>query len=155
TSSVGGRMGSMGISGYASSKFAVEGWAECLRQELAPFGVWVTLLEPGLIRTSHFSVNRNRARGALNPSSPYYAWFCQYEKIVDDLLSRNSFTVTKVAETVRGILIARRPRLRYIIGPKAKLILALRRYIPGEWFENSYWSIVRQMVTKPRHQATM
>lgn len=155
TSSIGGRMGSMSISGYASSKFAIEGWAECLRQELAPFGIWVTLLEPGLIQTPHFTVNRNRARRALNPASPYYAWFCQHEKIVDDILTNNRFTVAEIAEAVRAIVKARRPRLRYVIGSKAKLILALRRYIPGEWFQNLYWSMVRRMVTKPRHQATM
>ena len=155
TSSIGGRMGSMSISGYASSKFAIEGWAECLRQELAPFGIWVTLLEPGLIQTPHFTVNRNRARRALNPASPYYAWFCQHEKIVVDILTNNRFTVAEIAEAVRAIVKARRPRLRYVIGSKAKLILALRRYIPGEWFQNLYWSMVRRMVTKPRHQATM
>lgn len=155
TSSIGGRMGSMSISGYVSSKFAIEGWAECLRQELAPFAIWVTLLEPGLIQTPHFTVNRNRARRALNPLSPYYAWFCQHEKIVDDILANNTFTVTKIARSVHAIMKARRPRLRYVIGPKARLILALRRYIPGEWFQNIYWSIIRRMVTKPQHQATM
>ncbi|HUK15224.1 MAG TPA: SDR family oxidoreductase [Bryobacteraceae bacterium] len=155
TSSIGGRMGSMSISGYVSSKFAIEGWAECLRQEVAPFGIWVTLLEPGLIQTPHFTVNRNRARRAMDPSSPYYSWFCQHEKIVDDILANNKFTVAQIAEAVRRIVQARRPRLRYVIGTKAKLILAMHRYIPGEWFQNVYWSMVRRMVTKPREQAQM
>ena len=36
---------------YCSSKFAVEGFSECLRGELAPFGVHVTIIEPGPFRT--------------------------------------------------------------------------------------------------------
>ena len=153
TSSIGGRMGSMSISGYAASKFAIEGWAECLRQEMAPFDVLVSLLEPGLIWTPHFSIHRNRARRAIDPASPYYAWFCQHEKIVDGLLARNGFTTADVARTVQRILDADRPRLRYIVGPKAKWIFRLRRYIPGEWFESVYWAYVRGMVTRPRNPA--
>ena len=153
TTSIAGRVGSMSISGYASSKFAVEGFAECLSQEMAPFGVAVSLLEPGLVFTEHFTRNRNRAARATDPASPYYAWFCQHEKIVDDLLRRNRFTPDDVAQVVEGILIARRPRLRYVVGGKARLVIALRRYIPGEIFERVYWGVVRRMVTAPRHQA--
>jgi NAD(P)-dependent dehydrogenase (short-subunit alcohol dehydrogenase family) len=150
TTSVAGRMGSMTISGYASSKFALEGFAECLRQEMAPFGVHVSLLEPGLVLTPHFTRNRNRACGAMKPSGPYYAWFCQHEKIVDDLLRRNRFTAADVAKVVGRILDARRPRLRYVVGAKARLVLALRRHVPGEIFERLYWGFVRHLVTRPR-----
>jgi NAD(P)-dependent dehydrogenase (short-subunit alcohol dehydrogenase family) len=72
TSSIAGRMASMSIGGYASSKFAVEGWAEALRQEMRLFDIQVSLLEPGLVYTPHFTVNRNRARRATDPGSPYY-----------------------------------------------------------------------------------
>ncbi|MES1258873.1 MAG: SDR family oxidoreductase [Acidobacteriota bacterium] len=150
TSSIGGRMGSMSISGYAASKFALEGWAECLRQEVAPFGIRVSLLEPGLLRTPHFGIHRNRARRAVDAASPYYPWFCQHEKIVDNLLSRSTFTATDVARKVQRILREPRPALRYVVGRRARLILALRRHTPGEWFESVYWRILRRMVTKPR-----
>ena len=153
TSSVAGRIGSMSISGYASSKFAVEGFAECLSQEVAPFGIHVSLLEPGLILTEHFTRHRNRAARAVLPSSPYYAWFCQHEKIVDDLLRRNRFTTADVARQVHRILTARRPRLRYLVGAKARLIVGLRRHLPGEIFERFYWGVVRRMVTAPRRPA--
>ncbi len=153
TTSIAGRMGSMSISGYASSKFAAEGFAECLGQEVAPLGIHVSLLEPGLIFTDHFTRNRNRAARAVDPSSPYYAWFCQHEKMVDDLLDRNRFTKADVARVVHRILTARRPRLRYVVGAKAKLILGLRRHLPGELFERFYWGILRRLVTGPRRPA--
>jgi NAD(P)-dependent dehydrogenase (short-subunit alcohol dehydrogenase family) len=148
TSSAGGRMGAMSISGYSSSKFAVEGFAECLFQEVRPFHIHVSLLEPGLIRTPHFSVNRNRAARAQDPASPYYRWFCEHEKIVDGILARNHFSAADVARLVDRILAARRPRLRYVIGSNAKLLINLRRYLPGEWFERVCWAAVRRRVTK-------
>jgi len=153
TTSVAGRIGSMSISGYASSKFAVEGFAECLCQEVAPFGIHVSLLEPGIIFTDHFTRNRNRAARAVDPASPYYAWFCQHEKMVDDLLRRNRFTKADIARLVHRVLTARRPRLRYLVGAKAKLIVSLRRHVPGELFERFYWRLVRRLVTKPRRPA--
>jgi len=153
TTSVAGRMGSMSISGYASSKFAVEGFAECLWQEVAPLGIHVSLLEPGLVLTEHFTRNRNRAARAVDPARPYYAWFCEHERIVDDLLRRNRVTKAEVARVVLRILAARPPRLRYLVGAKAKLIVGLRRYLPGELFERLYWGFVRRLVTRPRRPA--
>ena len=151
--SVAGRMGSMSISGYASSKFAVEGFAECLWQEVNPFGIHVSLLEPGLVFTEHFTRNRNRAARAVDPGSPYYEWFCRHEGLVDDLLRRNRFTKADVARTVHRILTDRRPRLRYVVGAKARLVLALRRHLPGEVFERAYWRLVRRLVTSPGRPA--
>ncbi len=69
TTSIAGRIGSMSISGYASSKFAVEGLIECVAQEVAPFGISISALEPGLILTEHFTKHRNRAKRAVDPSS--------------------------------------------------------------------------------------
>jgi NAD(P)-dependent dehydrogenase (short-subunit alcohol dehydrogenase family) len=153
-SSAAGRMGSMSIAGYSSGKFAVEGFGECLHQEMKLFGIHVSLLEPGLIYTPHFGINRNRARRAVDPSSPYYFWFCQHEAVVDKLLANNKFTSADIAKTVHKILSARRPKLRYMVGFKPKLLLALRGLMPGETFERMYWGLVRRMVTSPREPAT-
>lgn len=154
TTSAAGRMGTMSIGGYCSGKFAIEGMAECLRQEMAPFNVWVSCIEPGLVATPHFSVNRNRARKSIDPStSPYYLWFCQHEKIVDDIMAKNKWGVEEVAGTALRILRAKRPHLHNIVGFKAKLLINLKRYSPFEWFETWYWGIVRKMVTQPKVQA--
>ncbi len=50
-SSVAGMVGTPGASIYNSTKFAVEGLSEALAGELAPFGIKVTLIEPGAFRT--------------------------------------------------------------------------------------------------------
>ena len=154
TASAAGRMGEMSIAGYSSGKFAVVGLGECLRQEMALLNIHVSVLEPGLIYTPHFGVNRNRARRAKDPSSPYYFWFCQHEAIVDGLLANNKFTAEDIAGVVHKILTARHPRLHYMVGFKFKLMLALRNIIPFEWYERIHEKIIVRMVTRPRHPAT-
>jgi NAD(P)-dependent dehydrogenase (short-subunit alcohol dehydrogenase family) len=154
TASAAGRMGEMSIAGYSSGKFAVVGLGECLRQEMALLNIHVSVLEPGLIYTPHFGINRNRARRAVDPASPYYFWFCQHEAIVDKLLATNKFTTADIAAVVYKILTARRPRLHYMVGFKLKLMVTLRDLIPFEWFERIHQKIIVRMVTKPRRPAT-
>jgi NAD(P)-dependent dehydrogenase (short-subunit alcohol dehydrogenase family) len=50
-SSVGGRIASVGLAAYQSAKWAVEGFSSVLAQEVAPFGIKVTIIEPGGLRT--------------------------------------------------------------------------------------------------------
>src|SRR6266516_4795905 len=50
-SSIGGRVGPTGRAAYAAAKFAVEGFSESLSKEVGPFGIKVTIVEPGGFRT--------------------------------------------------------------------------------------------------------
>ncbi|MBD3731663.1 MAG: SDR family NAD(P)-dependent oxidoreductase [Sphingopyxis sp.] len=50
-SSIGGRAGAIGRGAYSAAKFGVEGFSEVLAQELEPFGVHVSIVEPGGFRT--------------------------------------------------------------------------------------------------------
>lgn len=51
-SSIGGRVGGTpGMGAYQTAKFAVEGFSEVLNNEVKPFGVKVTIVEPGAFRT--------------------------------------------------------------------------------------------------------
>ncbi|CAM4136435.1 putative oxidoreductase [Mycobacterium basiliense] len=56
-SSVGGLLGSAGWGIYNSTKFAMEGFSEALAKELAPLGIWVTIVEPGYFRTDFLDVS--------------------------------------------------------------------------------------------------
>src|SRR5262249_49281915 len=50
-SSLAGLIGAPGMAYYSASKFALEGWAEGLSYEMSPFGVHVSLVEPGFFKT--------------------------------------------------------------------------------------------------------
>ena len=49
--SIGGLVSMGGFGPYCASKFALEGWSEALREEGAPLGIRVTIVEPGAFRT--------------------------------------------------------------------------------------------------------
>jgi NAD(P)-dependent dehydrogenase (short-subunit alcohol dehydrogenase family) len=75
-SSVAGLRGGFGAALYCSSKFAVEGFTQSLAPEVAPFGVHVTAVSPGYIRTDF-----------LDPTSVRYsdAAIADYAKAVADM----------------------------------------------------------------------
>ncbi len=56
-SSIGGRVGAMGRAPYSAAKFGVEGFSEVLAGEMKPFGVHVTIVEPGGFRTDFAGVS--------------------------------------------------------------------------------------------------
>jgi NAD(P)-dependent dehydrogenase (short-subunit alcohol dehydrogenase family) len=64
-SSNGGFRGVAGASMYSASKFAIEGFSESLAQEIAGFGIKLTIVEPGAFRTD-FLESRSLKYGSLN-----------------------------------------------------------------------------------------
>lgn len=145
-SSTGGRITLPGVSAYCISKFALEGFAESLVQEIIPFGVRVVLVEPGIIATELLGRNRNIAPKALNHQSIYYPWFKQLEKETDDELKRVSTSPVDVAKSVHKALTATRPKLRYVVGRRAKVLMALRRRLPGEVFDRFWMAIIKRRI---------
>lgn len=145
--SVGGRIGSLGVSAYCATKFALEGFGESLAQEVAPFGIQVCMVEPAITKTERWTVNRGVAKEALNQASPYAEWFRETERLVDKLVESSPTKPVHVAKAIEKAFSARRTRLRYLVGPRAKLVVALRRYLPGELFERIYFGAVIRRVT--------
>lgn len=152
-SSIGGRIASMARTAYCASKFGLEGFAESLMQEVSPLGLKVSIIEPAIVKTERWTIHRGVARHALNPDSPYYDWFRRQEEMADKLVQTSPTTPTDVAQVVHKALTARRPRLRYVAGRRAGLVLALRRYLPGELFERIYFGEAMRRVTRQRPSA--
>ncbi len=127
-SSMGGRLVYPTGGWYHASKYAVEALSDALRVEVAPFGVQVVVVEPGLIRTEFESV----ASGGLDPagaSGPY----ADLRRHADAVMrrsygSRLGAEPVAVAEVVRSAIEARRPRTRYVVTPAAKASVQLRRF---------------------------
>ena len=65
-SSIGGLIGSPGWGYYNASKFAVEGFSEALAAEVAPFGIHVTVVEPGPFRTDFLGRSGVEARQRID-----------------------------------------------------------------------------------------
>lgn len=119
-SSMSGRMALPGLGAYATSKFALEGMSEAWRHELRPWGIDVTLVEPGPYKTDIFGRNRNLCRNAEDPNSPY----AELVTRIQDVAERRAASTTRdpqlVADKVVDLLQRqRRPRARYPMGGDA------------------------------------
>lgn len=69
-SSIGGRLGTSGLSAYQAAKWAVGGFTEVLAKEAASFGVKVIALEPGGMRTDWAFVAKGSAAGVWPDYEP-------------------------------------------------------------------------------------
>ena len=131
-SSLGGLAALPYSSAYAASKFALEGYSEALRHELRSFGVYVSLVEPSNVRTETLATSIRRS-AAANP-----AYAAARERIIADFKAaglRSTVEPATVARVVAGIVEHPAPRLRYPIGPQARLVPLLKALLPQAIFE--------------------
>lgn len=131
-SSVSGLVGFPGYGPYAASKFAVEGYSESLRHEMAPYGVKVVIVEPGAFRTAIWNKGLGRIRMAQD--SPYrdrlnavLSYSRQAAKTAPD--------PQQVADLIARIVSKRSPRLRYAVGQGAGLMCWAKAILPWKWLE--------------------
>lgn len=121
---------------YCASKWAVEGWAESIAYELAPFGIDVLLIEPGPYRTEIWNSSpRIRPQGTA-----YGAMLDVLEKAVDEHVARDARDPREVAVVIAQALEAERPRFRYPVSPQARVGHFLRGKLPSTWLR---WGISR------------
>ncbi|HEY63317.1 MAG TPA: SDR family NAD(P)-dependent oxidoreductase [Caldilineae bacterium] len=146
-SSVAGRIGSPSGSIYSASRFAQEGFAEALRQEVEPLGIYVSLVEPGITKTESWTIDKGAGVRARDPNSPYYPWFKRAEELFDQAMRSSPITTRDVAEAVYRAITDRRPRWRYMVGWRARIVIGLRRYVPEELFNRLYFGEVMRRVT--------
>jgi NAD(P)-dependent dehydrogenase (short-subunit alcohol dehydrogenase family) len=119
-------------SAYCASKFAIEGWAESLAYEVAPFGIEVVIVEPGIYRTEI----RNNSQIISPHSTAYATLLAQLEQVVAKLLETYTRPADEVAVAIANALDSRRPRFRYTVGPDAHVTLFARGKIPSRlWRE--------------------
>ena len=117
---------------YSASKFALEGYAEALAYEVAPFGVDVTLVQPGNIRTD-FTANR---RDVADPG-PYADATDKAVRIMERD-EANGAPAEAVAATVERVLRSRRPPRRVSVGKRGERIgLVAKRLLPHRVFEKA------------------
>jgi NAD(P)-dependent dehydrogenase (short-subunit alcohol dehydrogenase family) len=133
-SSISGRLGFPGVSSYAASKFALEGWTETLRYEMAALGIRVVLVEPGSFETDIWTRNAKISAKMQDPASPNAARVSRWRERLDRS-AKDRANPQIVADLTASILENPRPKLRYVIGRDAKMALVMRRLLPARLFE--------------------
>ncbi|RYH11229.1 oxidoreductase [Tropicimonas sp. IMCC6043] len=135
-SSMGGKIYTPLGAWYHVTKHALEGWSDCLRLELAEFGIDVVIAEPGLINTgftagvqTHFAASAESAYAGL------------IGKLVEAVDSDGASSPPSViSDLVIRAIRADRPRTRYAGGKMARPVLFLRWLISDRMFDRMIMS---------------
>jgi short-subunit dehydrogenase len=132
-SSVGGMMAMPTMAIYSASKFALEGACEARFYEVRPFGVRVSLVQPGFIRSRVFERVRYTAESAHARDDVADAYHPHYESMsgfIERLMRRTFADHEQVARVVVKTALRRRPPLRVSATFDAFLFSLLRRALP-------------------------
>jgi NAD(P)-dependent dehydrogenase (short-subunit alcohol dehydrogenase family) len=142
--SIGGLV-AVGFAGaYHASKYALEAIADAWRQELAPDGVQVVIVEPGPLATPIWS----KAAKTLDSLPPNE----RYRERVDALrerltrMGKDSAGVDQAVERIVEAVTVARPRTRYTSGAAATVVPKVRRLVPDRLFDR-----IAQRVTTPNN----
>ena len=130
--SIGGRSALPFIGAYAMSKFALEAMADSLRLEVAPFGIRVTIVEPGTIATPIWTKpQRNVQEFPPQAAELYGARIDKFRRLAAQR-SSNGVPPAEVAKVVEHALLSEKPKTRYVVGPDAKRRARVQR-LPDRW----------------------
>ena len=135
-SSIGGKIYTPLGSWYHATKFALEGWSDCLRLELKDFGIDVIVIEPGAIRTEFGDVAFGPA--LERSDNTVYSGFVNKMLEMRDRIERNSTLGSPpsvIADTIARAIKANRPKTRYATGQYARPLLLLRRLLSDRMFD--------------------
>jgi NAD(P)-dependent dehydrogenase (short-subunit alcohol dehydrogenase family) len=134
-SSIGGAIGIPFQAFYSASKFALEGFGESLAYEVAPFGIEVTLVQPGNVKTD-FTDSRRMATAARDDQVYGQAAAKAISRMERD--ERNGVPADQAAAVVEKVLEARRPPRRVSVGKAGERAgLYAKRLLPFRAFESS------------------
>lgn len=122
---------------YHATKHALEGWSDCLRLELAPFGVDVIVIEPGAIETEFGDVMvepmlERSGEGAYSDLAKKVA-----ESTREAYESGNGSPPSLIADVISKAIGSDRPRTRYAAGKYAKPMIKLRKWGGDRMFDRA------------------
>ncbi len=134
-SSIGGKFYEPLGAWYHATKFAVEGFSDSLRVELAPYGIRVVIIEPGPILTEWNAISRE----SLVEVSRGTAYEDQAERVRARMEKADQPQTSSgpdvVAKKIVKAATTGRPRPRYPVGRGAGTIVGARRVLPDRAFD--------------------
>ena len=134
-SSMGGKIWEPLGGWYHAAKFAVEGLSDCLRAEVAEFGIKVVVVEPGSITSEWATISADNLE-AMSTDTPYR----DQAKLIAQGLRRSdtSFLASEpdvVAEAIGKAVQRAKPRTRYPVGGGARIFLFAQRVLTDRGFD--------------------
>jgi NAD(P)-dependent dehydrogenase (short-subunit alcohol dehydrogenase family) len=134
--SLAGRLASGAAGHYTASKFALEAASEVLAVETRPYGIRVAIIEPGVIATPIFS----KAQPPNLDGNLYATPLRRMMKFFEAQLSHPT-QPEAVAAAVQEAIESDSPKLRYVVGKDAELLLKMRQQVSDEeWIRSGLLS---------------
>ena len=137
-SSIGGRIAFPLNGAYHAAKFGIEAVGDVFRQELRPWGISVSIVEPGSIATPIWE-RSDREIEALIERAPRTETLYRKQvaaiRRVSKSLGERGIPPEKVASRIEHALSARRPHTRYLVGFDAKIQARVKPLIPTRAFD--------------------
>lgn len=134
-SSMGGRLTTYFGAWYHATKYALEAFSDALRMEVADFGIDVSLIEPGGIKTDWGIIAAdklaNSAKGGAYEKEALKTAEGMKKQYSGNMLS-NPIVITKAISKAAN---SRRPKARYLIGFMAKPLVFLHAILPARVFD--------------------
>jgi NAD(P)-dependent dehydrogenase (short-subunit alcohol dehydrogenase family) len=145
-SSMGGKLTFPGGGAYHGTKYAVEAISDALRFEVRGFGVHVSIIEPGLIKTSFGET----AHGSVpQQDGPYAEFNAAVAKVTAEVyngpLSKLGAGPEAVAKAIERAITARKPRTRYPVTASARLMMVNHALLPDRGWD----AVVRSTYPRP------
>ncbi|HSS03556.1 MAG TPA: SDR family NAD(P)-dependent oxidoreductase [Solirubrobacterales bacterium] len=142
--SIGGLMAFPMFGAYHAAKFGLEAAGDVFRRELRPWGISVSVIEPGSIDTPIWERGDRQVGALLDSASDeqkalYGKSLATYREVGKRTGARG-IPAEKVASTIEHALSARRPRTRYLVGKDARGQALLARVLPDRLLD---WLITR------------
>lgn len=141
-SSIAGQMGFAFSSAYVSSKFALEGLTDSLRQEFSETKIKISSIEPGVVKTS-FHQNMKRAQQSFTSE---YKKFTELMIKNAEKLFQLGIESDEVARKILEVILIEEPEPRYTVGKDAALFMEDKKRMSGKEFEKSIKEFFKQIM---------
>jgi len=132
--SIAGRLATPFSGAYGASKFALEALTDALRLELAPWGISVSIIEPGAVATPIWEKGKKNGAAMLAAAPPealvLYAEALEAFKRTSEHAAKNAADPMDVARAVEHALTAAKPKTRYVVGRQARIGAAMALLVP-------------------------
>jgi short-subunit dehydrogenase len=132
---------------YHASKHALEGWSDCLRLELASFGIEVVVIEPGIIQTEFGNV----LTGPLLERSgqgDYAPLAHSVAKATENSYASGGSSPKVVSDAVLKAIKVQRPKTRYVVGKLALPLILVRQWLGDRIFDRLVMGTVKSATTQ-------
>jgi len=138
-SSIAGRVAFPYIGPYSASKYAFEAISDALRIELLPWGISVSVIEPGDVATpiwkKSLAAAQETARSFSAQAVDLYGHSLEAVTKASEKTAASAFDPVHVARAVEHALTAVNPKTRYLVGPGVRFRAILKKILPDRLFD--------------------